>query len=395
MPGLALLFAVAALTVKQDGAELREGCEPGEPVVAKIAAGTAATIRFAMNGCYAVDVVQDGRVLTGFLAGDKLAGLDTWEAARRGAPSVEPSGNAANTAPRPSGGTPQNPVELLAQNRPGEALAAAERMLVTAPKDPQLLAFAGVAAYRNDMAARAAGYLKDSLAIRPDPAVQRLLEQVEREVNADRTGEPLHSTRFLFRYDPAAMPRETARALLGVLEQEFSRISFELGCQPAERLAVIVQTKDAYLRATGAAEWSGGQFDGRIRVALLEVDPAGPNMRRALAHELVHACVAATGNWPAWLHEGLAQKLSGETLSEPRRTAIRAAAQQDGVPKLANLSQTWSRMSAGHAAMAYATSLFAVELYYQHYAAYGIRNLLRNPDQLARVMTELDSRLRE
>jgi len=52
-------------------------------------------------------------------------------------------------------------------------------------------------------------------------------------------------------------------------------------------------------------------------------------------------------------------------------------------------------MSSGHAAMAYATSLFAVELFYQHHAAFGIRNLLRNPDQLDRVMTDLDRRLRE
>ena len=72
MAGWALLFAVAALTVKQDGAELREACEPGEPVVAKLAAGTPATVRFALNGCYAVDVVRDGQVIKGYLTGEQV-----------------------------------------------------------------------------------------------------------------------------------------------------------------------------------------------------------------------------------------------------------------------------------------------------------------------------------
>ncbi|MBL8241039.1 MAG: hypothetical protein JNM66_26695 [Bryobacterales bacterium] len=394
MPGIAILFAVAALTIKDGGAELREACEAGEPVVAKLAAGTPATVRFGMNGCYAVDVQVDGKAVRGFVPGEQIAGIDVWEQSRRLARSVDAPDNSRFPASqgKPSG---RSPWDLLQDNRPGEALEAAERALINFPRDPQLLALAGIAAYRNDMGTRAIGFLKDSLAIRPDPAVQRVLDQALREQSADRTGEPLHSPRFIFRFDAAVMPRDTARALLGVLEQEFSRISFELGCSNGERLAVIAQTRDDYMRSTGAAEWSGGQFDGRIRVALLEGDAGGPVTRRALAHELVHACLAASGNWPAWLHEGLAQRLSGETLSEPKRAAIRAAAKANGLPKLANLSQSWSRMSGGHAAMAYATSLYAIELFYQHHAAYGIRNLLHNPGELERIMTDLDRRFRE
>lgn len=379
MAGLVLLFAVAALTVKQDGAELREACDPGEPVVARLQAGTTATVRFAMNGCYAVEVVQGGQIVKGYLPGEQLAGVETWEDARRGAPGV-------NTPTQPKTGPQIGPIEKL------EDL---ERALVASPRNAQLLALAGLAAYRGDHVIRAIGYLKDSLAIRPDPDVQRLLDVALREQGADRTGEPLYSTRFVFRYDPAVMPTPAARSLLGVLEQEYSRIAFELGCNNPERLAVIAQTKEDYLRATGAAEWSAAVYDGRIRVAILDSDPGGDPTRRTLAHELVHACLAATGTWPAWLHEGLAQKLSGESISDPKRVAIRAAARENGLPRLGNMSQSWSRMSASHAALAYATSLYAVELFYQYHAAYGIRNLLRNPDQLDTIVTDLDRRIRE
>ena len=321
-------------------------------------------------------------------------GIEAWEQARRAAPTIDAPANPRPPAARQKS-VETSPWDLIRLNRPAEALAAAERLLIITPRDPNVLEIAGIAAYKNDMGSRAIGYLKDAVAIRPNPMIEGLIEKALREQSADRTGEPLHSPRFLFRYDPAVMPRETAHAVLGVLEREFSRISFELGCATAERIAVIAQTREDYMRATGAAEWSGGQFDGRIRVAVLEGDPGGAVTRRALAHEVVHACLAATGNWPAWLHEGLAQKLSGESLSEPRRAAIRAVAKENGLPRLANLSQSWSRMSSGHAAMAYATSLFAVELFYRHHAAFGIRNLLRNPDQLERVMTDLDRRLRE
>lgn len=379
MAGWALLFAVAALTVKEDGAELRASCDPGEPVVAKLAAGTPATVRFAMNGCYAVDIERDGAKVRGYLRANQLTGADEFDAARRGASGV-------NTPTQPRSGPTIGPLRSLEE---------IERALVISPRNPQLLALAGLAAYRSDQVVRAIGYLKDSVALRPDPAVQSLLDKLLREQNADHTGEPLHSTRFVFRFDPAVMPAPAARTLLGVLEQEYSRIAFELGCNNTEKLAVIAQTREDYLRSTGAAEWSGAVFDGRIRAALLENDPGGALTRRMFAHELVHACLSATGNWPAWLHEGLAQKLSGETTSEPRRAAIRAAARQNGLPGLANFSQSWSRMSSGHAALAYATALYAVELFYQHHSAFGIRNLLRNPEQLANIVTDLDRRLRE
>lgn len=368
MPGIALLFAAAALTVKQDGAELRASCDPGEPVLAKLAAGSPATVRFGLNGCFAVEVMQGGKVVHGFLPAAELAGIDAWELARRNAPSVD-----TPTAP------PTPPPGTVSNEKSGDFMRLVAR---------------GVESYKKDRIQEAAGLLKDALAIRSDPAVQRLLDKIQRELSADKTGEPLHSPRFVFRFDPAVMPRETARALLGVLEQEFNRISFELGCRPEEKIAVIAQSREDYQRASGAAEWSGGQFDGRIRVAMMDGDPGGALTRKTLAHETVHACLAAVGPWPAWLHEGLAQRLSGETLSEPKRAAIRKAAQDESFPKLSNLSQSWSRMSASHAAMAYSVSLYAVDLFYQHHKEYGIRNLLRNPDQLERIMTSLDGHLR-
>lgn len=154
-----------------------------------------------------------------------------------------------------------------------------------------------------------------------------------------------------------------------------------------------MQTLDAYRKTTDAAEWSGGQYDGRIRVALLDDNSLGPRTRRALAHEVVHACLTSLGQWPAWLHEGLAQKLSGETLPPAAWHDIEEMVRAHQLPRLSNLHQDWSRMSTRHAAMAYAVALAAVELYLQNYHEYGLRNLINNPDRLPEITADLNRRL--
>ena len=45
-------------------------------------------------------------------------------------------------------------------------------------------------------------------------------------------------------------------------------------------------------------------------------------MLRSLSHETAHACLTMLGHWPAWLQEGIAQKLSGDSLSAAQMKKI-------------------------------------------------------------------------
>jgi hypothetical protein len=65
------------------------------------------------------------------------------------------------------------------------------------------------------------------------------------------------------------------------------------------------------------------------------------------------------------------------------------------VPRLENLSQSWSRLSAQHAAAAYAVSFAAVDLMMEMYANFGITNVLRNPSMLPQATAAIDKRLFE
>ena len=62
-------------------------------------------------------------------------------------------------------------------------------------------------------------------------------------------------------------------------------------------------------------------------------------------------------------------------------------------PKLEALRQGWSGLDAQHARLAYSLALQAVDALYDNFGSDGVRNLMRNPERLAKVSAELDKRL--
>jgi hypothetical protein len=412
MPVFLLLLLLAAATVKEDAKEgpprLRSGCSSDASTVSALPVGAPVTIRYSISGesqpCYKVSVEVAGRTLEGYLPASAIGGLEDFDQARRqavwlDAATVVESIRSSAALPSLRSGTlqgmdaiAQQAVTLIDASRPQKALELLQPQLKT-HRDPTLLALAGVAAWRADDSKQALEYLRASLDIAPIPEVEKLYRQVERETKGDQSNDRLYGMRVLLRYESSAIPAETARQMTAVLDQEFARISSELGCSAEERVIAIVQSKEAYRKSTDTAEWNGGQFDGKIRVPMFDPRVVDSTLLRSLAHETAHACLTMLGHWPAWLQEGVAQKLSGDTLNPAQQKKLADLARQGKLPRLSNLKQDWSRMDAQHAAEAYALSLAAVELLWDDSGAAGVRNLLRNPDHLPQATSELDRRL--
>ena len=405
MHALGVFLLAGALTVKPDQAVVHAGCDGSGEAVATLTRGTAVEIRFAMAGgretCYKVAAVQDGKPVIGYLPAGMIDGIERFEKERGSAPAVmgssgPPRGPAKSAPASLAGDHPlAKATALLQEKQPRAALELAEKSLRAYGRDYQSLVIAGVAAYQADEMRLALEYLREAQALRADRAVEQLIARVEKETEGDKSGEKLYGTRFLLRYEDGQLHPDIARSMVATLEEEFSRISAELGCRTDERIVTVVQSRAAYLASTDAAEWSGGQFDGKIRIPLTSTAAIAPETRRAFAHEIVHACLAQMGHYPAWLHEGMAQKLSGETLSPRERSALMGAMRHERMPRLENMTQSWSRMSARHASLAYSYSLAAVEFMTDRYRDYGLHNVLRNPDRLPQIAAELDKALRE
>ena len=362
-------------------------------------------IRFSLAGasqpCYVVSATVDGKVVAGNLPADALTGLEEFDRSRRDGASVTAPVTAPKPAqiplPRVKSRSPEmdRAIQLLERNQPDQALEILQKFLKLFPTDPQLLTLAGMAAYRGDHLRQALEYWKESLDLNPDPQVEVLYKAALRESQNDKSAEKKFGTRFLLRYDGAVADSDTAGAMVAMLEQEFTRISSQLGCRAEERIVTIVQSREAYLKTTGAPGWSGAGYDGKIHIPIPDQKQPAARITQIFAHELVHACLANIGSWPAWLHEGLAQRLAGESVQPGTREAIKQLAKEGKLPSLSGLGQIWGNRSAAEAQFAYGMALTAVDLFFQYHAELGIRNLLNNRDALARITDDLDRRLRE
>jgi hypothetical protein len=412
MPIGAVLLA-ALQTVALEGAALRAtGCSVDDELVAHLQKGTAAEVRFAVasasGACFRVVATVNGKVLNGYLPAAALSDPAAFDRARAQASDVDlptliqapMAGIRAAVDREPQRGGPphasamRTAMEMLEDRRPEQALALLEAQVQRGVREPRLLALAGIAAYRADRLVLAQQYLKQSLDLESEPAIQAFYDRLNREVANDKSKEKVYGGRFVLRYDGTALNAAVANQLLGMLDSEYSRISNHLGCQPPERITTILQTRDAYFKSSGAVEWSGGMFDGtKIRVPIDE-DGVSERTRRVLSHEIVHACLANLGSYPAWLHEGLAQRLSGERAPEGQSREVREMARSGEIPALSALSGGWSGMGARNARIAYAYALTAADLLYEKYASYGIQSILRSPPLLQQVVEGLEKEFR-
>jgi hypothetical protein len=389
MWSLALL--AAALARFSSDASLKTGCEPGDRPIAEVPAGAFASIRMSVTTVSGRCFKVQAGTHTGWVPASALTGIGEFnDRVRAALPLTAPQRPEANPGGAASNGPDLlvNASRLLSEGNPRSALQMLERQMMTGLTSYDLLVLAGMAARAADDSAAALKYLEEAQRLRPETFVGRALASVRKEVAADKSSQTLVGGRFRLRYEAGALHPDMARETLALLQTEYSRVAAELGCHTTEPIVTIVQSPKDYLAGTDAAEWSGGLFDGhRIRIPF-GADRLGPRTRAALAHEVAHACLASLGDWPAWLHEGMAQKLSGVTAPAALHHRVRSLVRQGKLPRLENLSQTWSRMSAAHASDAYAYALVAVETLYAAYPS-TIVSVLRNPANIQRVTSEL------
>jgi hypothetical protein len=195
-------------------------------------------------------------------------------------------------------------------------------------------------------------------------------------------------------YPGGQVSSTVAREMLDALDEEYARVRHELGCVIGRKIDTLVIPLETW-EQMGHSPWAGGLFDGRIQVPLVyERSRVGPKMREVFAHEIVHACIARFGNHPTWLHEGLAQHLSGVKLSQDYRRALKQALGAGKLPGLERMSGPWGGMNAAQAATAYAYGLMAVEDWIALEGMESVRQTLKNPQRLPALMEKLNAALR-
>lgn len=257
----------------------------------------------------------------------------------------------------------------------GDARGARDRALQALridDRDPRSRALLGDAlAALGDRYAAEDAY-RVSLRLRPDPAVELKLKQVETEhlpptappppFPAARTSVPLASEgAFRLRYEGGA--NEAVGALtLRTLTAAHAEYKARLGFSPDQPVDVTLELARSVQDPRAPAWAAGWSADGAIQVpvqGLEKQDQAA--FARILRHELSHSFVTwRTGNnCPTWLQEGIAQWLEG---SDPSRNdaGLAALARAGQLPALVSLEGPFHALPEAQAQVAYAASLSAV-----------------------------------
>jgi tetratricopeptide (TPR) repeat protein len=266
--------------------------------------------------------------------------------------------------------------------------------LALRPDDPVLLMGSGAAAHAQGKQKDAMTRLRQALTVKPDltPAsvllgriafdegevdlavrtyesalkyapgdaeIARTLDEWRKDAGIHGSFDELRYERFriLFEgHDERSLAMDATR----VFNSAFFRIAGRLGEYPSGTIVAVLYTEQQFRDVTRAPKWSGGAYDGRIRMPVAGAAQQPELFEKDLTHELTHAVIAgiARTGVPAWLNEGLAQYFDGTDANAARR---RMRALGRAIP-LKHLEGGFGGLGAADAQVAYDESLLAVTL---------------------------------
>jgi len=192
-----------------------------------------------------------------------------------------------------------------------------------------------------------------------DRALAALLARWRSEADAHATFSDRRFERFRVLFEGHA-EQSLAMQATTVFDSAFFKIGSVLGEYPADTIVAVLYTEQQFRDITRAPAWSGGEYDGRIRVPVSGADQHPEEFERVLVHELTHAIVAgiAGRRVPTWLNEGIAQHFEGADADAARR---RLKASGRAIP-LRALERGFLQLNAADARVAYDESLAAADV---------------------------------
>jgi tetratricopeptide (TPR) repeat protein len=247
------------------------------------------------------------------------------------------------------------------------------------PREAATYQLLGELYYRKDDLETAASYWQKAVDFNPsDTSLAARLERIrkehrtEKDFNRDVTGH------FLIKYEGREKV-EAGRIVSRILEDAYGEVGRALSYYPDHEIQVILYSSEQFREVTDAPGWSGGVYDGKIRIPVGGVEKETPGLRRILVHEYAHSVVRAmTPRCPTWLNEGLAQYFEGREIDAQRLAMLKQLAREDKLPALASLEGPFNGLGPQQAALAYLFSLSTVRYLVDSFGMYRVKAVLEN-----------------
>jgi len=219
--------------------------------------------------------------------------------------------------------------------------------------------------YKKDDAERALMHAETALSVMKDPELQQLQARLRNEKSAEERLINESTTHFKVSFDGYAHGG-LSRKVIDILEDAYRTIGKEMDYFPSEPVSVVLYTNRDFYDITQSPEWSGGIFDGKIRIPIRGVESREGELRKILFHEYTHAVVhSLTPLCPLWINEGLAEYFS--TSSGKRIGQL--------LP-LTSLEASFSGLRTENIRTAYWESYSAVSYLIERYGLHRIKKFL-------------------
>jgi tetratricopeptide (TPR) repeat protein len=245
------------------------------------------------------------------------------------------------------------------------------------PKEATAYQFLGELAYRKDDLESAASYWEKAALLNPaDANLRARLERIRKEHHAEKDFNRDVTGHFSIKYE-GREKIEAGRIVLRVLEEAYGVVGRALSYYPDREIQVILYSGRQFKEVTDAPGWSGGIFDGKIRIPVGGIEQETPGLKRTLFHEYTHAVVhAITPRCPTWLNEGLAQYFEGREIEGREGDVLRKTAQAGKLPALANMEGSFMGLSGDQAGNAYLFSLSSTRYLIDSFGMYRVKAVL-------------------
>ncbi|WP_041971908.1 tetratricopeptide repeat protein [Geobacter sp. OR-1] len=242
-----------------------------------------------------------------------------------------------------------------------------------------LLLILGRAHYDNGNLRSAIEVWEKALEIQPGhKEILSLTDKARRELAVEEKMDKGFSSRFVVSFD-AGGSSKLADSILDVLESAYNRVGSDLNHFPNMKIPVLIYTKSDYRTLTKSPDWSGGLYDGKIRLPVGGASDMNSILSSLLFHEYTHVVVQdlTSGNCPMWLNEGLAELEGRRDFSHPLKE-LEIAVKQKSILPLSTMERSFAALNPKEAALAYQQSYSFVKYIISTFGWHKIKDILLN-----------------
>ncbi|SNB45300.1 tetratricopeptide repeat protein [Geobacter sp. DSM 9736] len=254
-----------------------------------------------------------------------------------------------------------------------------ERARSNGGETAEVLFFLGRARYDTGSLSGAIELWEQALQLDPTrKVIQEALEKARRESKVEAGMDRGYSSRFTVSYDTGTSS-DLADSILSTLEDAYNQVGSDLSHFPTSRVPLIIYTKKDYRTITTSPEWSGGLYDGKIRLPVGGASKLTPLLQGVLFHEYTHVVVQelAAGRCPTWLNEGLAEYEERRVFERPL-TELKRRIRQGSVLSFDTLERSFASLATNDVVLAYEQSYSLVSYMISTYGWHKVRDILVN-----------------